>query len=259
MSASTRLRRLWTPESWSGNYRAPRVIVERLQQAISHFRNRDAVFKLAIFLARYHSGPKTIGRQFVIDRRRLDGHPNLGLTEARIRGAIKGLLEIGFMEVATPDEAPERNYGCKERAVLFYRFSGEFAKILTSLSRKAKNGAVRANYPQSNKETHEVGHLGEKPFFVHERRDRRPDPRVSEHPYFAARGFKPALKRDPLSDGQIWQGIEREIVKLCGGYTPLYGHVVDKLDEAMQSRAINAERARQGSGIVAIRDALKFG
>ena len=61
------------------------------------YRNREAAFALAVFLGRFWSMPGRVALPFPIDRRALAGHRELGLTEARVRGAIRVLEEVGFL------------------------------------------------------------------------------------------------------------------------------------------------------------------
>src|SRR4051812_1714562 len=83
-------RRAFTPVS-AGPYRLPRDVRDQLAAALMPFRNRDAAFALAVFIARFWSTPARLLTAFPIDRRELAGHAALGLTEARIRGAIRTL------------------------------------------------------------------------------------------------------------------------------------------------------------------------
>ena len=68
--------------------------------ALAPFRNRDAAFSLATFLGRFWSTPNRLLAAFPIDRRELADHAALGLTEARVRGAIRTLEEVGFLDRA---------------------------------------------------------------------------------------------------------------------------------------------------------------
>ena len=72
------------------------------------FRNREAAFALATFLARFWSVPGRVGGSFPIDRRALADHEGLGLTEARVRGAIRTLEAVGYLERAIAPSALER-------------------------------------------------------------------------------------------------------------------------------------------------------
>jgi hypothetical protein len=76
------------PFAGRGGYRLPRDVSDRLSVALIPFKNREAAFALAAFLGRYHSNPDRVLAAFVIDRRALAGHPQLNLTEKRVRNAI---------------------------------------------------------------------------------------------------------------------------------------------------------------------------
>jgi hypothetical protein len=80
----------------------PNEIRDRLTTALATYRNRDAAFTLATFIARFWSVPGRVVGTFPIDRRALADHPELGLTEARVRGALRVLEEIGFLDRAIP-------------------------------------------------------------------------------------------------------------------------------------------------------------
>ena len=80
-----------------GGYRLPRTIELRLAAAARDLRNGEAVMALARFLARFHTAPAVLGRAFPVDRAALAAVEALGLTEARVRGALKALEEVGFL------------------------------------------------------------------------------------------------------------------------------------------------------------------
>jgi hypothetical protein len=97
------VRRPFHPSAGQGRgYRLPHDIRDRLVAALAPFRNREAAFTLAVFLARYWSAPGRVSSAFPIDRRALTDHQDLQLTEARVRGAIKTLEAVGFLERAIP-------------------------------------------------------------------------------------------------------------------------------------------------------------
>ena len=73
---------------------------DRLAAALTPYRNSDAAFALATFLGRFWSMPARLLAAFPIDRRELADHAALGLTEARVRGAIRTLEEVGFLDRA---------------------------------------------------------------------------------------------------------------------------------------------------------------
>jgi hypothetical protein len=97
------VRRSFHPSAGQGRgYRLPHDIRNRLAASLAPFRNREAAFALAVFLARFWSVPGRVSGSFPIDRRALTDHPDLQLTEARVRGAIKTLEAVGFLERAVP-------------------------------------------------------------------------------------------------------------------------------------------------------------
>jgi hypothetical protein len=96
------VRRPFHPSQDQGAYRLPHAVRDRLASSLAPFRNRDAAFALAVFLARFWSVPGRVAGSFPIDRRALADHAGLGLTEARVRGAIRTLEAVGFLDRAIP-------------------------------------------------------------------------------------------------------------------------------------------------------------
>ena len=92
----------------SGRYSLPRPVLDRLQAALAPAKNRESALTLAVFVARFWSAPGRLGLPFPIDRRALCGHRDLPLTEARVRGAIAALEEVGYLERIVPE--PGRRY-----------------------------------------------------------------------------------------------------------------------------------------------------
>src|SRR3954454_24532737 len=81
-------------------YRLPHDARDRLAAALKPLRNRDACMALASFVARFWSAPRKLGLPFVLDRRALAPVEALGLSEARVRGAVQALERIGFLDRA---------------------------------------------------------------------------------------------------------------------------------------------------------------
>src|SRR3954452_18847156 len=100
-------RHPFTPSS-AGPYRLPRDVRDRLATALAPCRNRDAAFALATFLGRFWSTPSRLLTAFPIDRRELAEHAALGFTEARVRGAILTLEEVGFLDRAVASGSTHR-------------------------------------------------------------------------------------------------------------------------------------------------------
>src|SRR3954464_12481499 len=95
--------RPFTPSCERGPYRLPHDVRDRLGTALTSCRNRDAAFALAVFVGRFWSAPGRIEQAFPIDRRALANHPDLSLTEAKIRGATRTLERAGFLDRVEPD------------------------------------------------------------------------------------------------------------------------------------------------------------
>src|SRR3954452_20994185 len=85
------VRRPFTPSCEVGPYRLPRDIQDQLLSALASFRNRDAAFALAVFIGRFWSAPGRLEQAFPVDRRALADRSDLGLTEAKVREAIRSL------------------------------------------------------------------------------------------------------------------------------------------------------------------------
>ena len=116
----------------------PRDIADRLGSALAPFKNREAAFALALFIARFWSAPNRVSGSFPIDRRALADHVALELTEARVRGAIKTLEAIGFLDRAL---APGSTYkptehGLRKKPVKFM-FGSEYGSAFVAANARA--------------------------------------------------------------------------------------------------------------------------
>src|SRR3954453_10242122 len=80
------------------DYRLPAAVRNRLASALAGRRNKDACLTLATFVGRFWTAPRRLGLPFMLDRRALAPVEALGLTEARVRGAIRTLEWVGFIE-----------------------------------------------------------------------------------------------------------------------------------------------------------------
>jgi hypothetical protein len=112
---------------------------DRLTAALAPFKNRDAAFALAVFLARFWSVPGRVAGSFPIDRRALADHMGLELTEARVRGAIKALEAVGYLDRAlAPSGSKYRatETGLHRKAVL-YVFGAEYGPAFIAANKRA--------------------------------------------------------------------------------------------------------------------------
>lgn len=141
-SLQRRRREPFTPDAPVGPYRLPERVRVSLETLLAPFRNREAAFALATFLGRHWTIPDRLGMAFPIDRRALTDHAKLGLSEARVRGAIRTLERIGFLD--RPLTVKGSTYratdaGLKRKPILF-RFGAAFVPWFQSANR---TGAVR--------------------------------------------------------------------------------------------------------------------
>lgn len=146
------VRRPFHPSTGEGAYRLPHEIRDRLTAALAPFRNREAAYALATFIARFWSVPGRVASAFPIDRRALADHGALDLTEARVRGAIRALEAVGFLERAlAPSGSRYRPTadGLQRKPILFV-FGPEYAPSFLAANaraRAARGGDRRARRP----------------------------------------------------------------------------------------------------------------
>jgi hypothetical protein len=141
-----------------GAYRLPHDVRDRLASALAPYRNREAAFVLATFLARFHSHPDRLLQAFAIDRRALVGHADLDLSEARIRRAITTLEAVGFLDRTIPPSGSR--YKATEdglhRKPIQFTFGAEYGLLFSRANgraRRARGGnpaARRALAPSSS-------------------------------------------------------------------------------------------------------------
>ncbi|MEN3238962.1 hypothetical protein PUR29_36615 [Methylobacterium ajmalii] len=112
-----------------GGYRLPRAVADRLETALRGRKNGPACLALATWLARFWSSPRRLLCAIPVDRRAVAGRDDLGLSEARVRGALAVLVEIGFLARYEPEAGKKyqrTESGLRRRAIL-HRFGEEFA------------------------------------------------------------------------------------------------------------------------------------
>ncbi len=132
-------RAAWCPDS-AGPYRLPAGVRDWLSAALAGRRNRDAAFALAVFLARFWSSPRRLLCAIPVDRRALAEHEALGLTEARVRGALAVLVEVGFLVRYEPEAGKkyQRTEGGLQRRAILHRFAEEYAVAFTAANARAQ-------------------------------------------------------------------------------------------------------------------------
>lgn len=120
-------------------YRLPRAIAARLDAAIDGRRNAAAVRVLAVWLGRMWSAPRRLLYAFPIDRRAIADRADLGLTEARVRGALAVLEEIGFLAryEPSPGKRYQRTEGGLHRRPILFRFGEEYAPAFAQANARA--------------------------------------------------------------------------------------------------------------------------
>jgi hypothetical protein len=151
------MRRPFHPSQEQGPYRLPREVHDRLTTALAAFKNRDAAYALAVFIARYHSALSRIIDAFPIDRRALADRPDLGLTEDRVRGAIRTLDAVGFLDRAVTSGSTHRKTedGELHRKAILFRFGSDYVPAFSAANRRAAaargrhSGERRAPVPSS--------------------------------------------------------------------------------------------------------------
>src|SRR3954447_13658917 len=122
----------------AGVYRLLHDVRDRLAAALAPYRNCDAAFALAMFLGRFWSTPARLLTAFPIDRRELAEHAALGLSEARVRGAIRALEEVGFLvrAVASGSTHKPTPDGLHRKPVLFL-FESDYGSLFSAANRRA--------------------------------------------------------------------------------------------------------------------------
>src|SRR3954452_16733036 len=143
------LRRPFTPSCTAGPYRLPHDVWDRLVSALAPARNRDAALALAVFLGRFWSTPARLVSAFPIDRRELAGRPDLGLTEAQVRGAIRALEAVGFLDRAIPGKGSRHKLtgtGELHRKPVLFEFGSDYAVSFSRANQRAQAARERHSH-----------------------------------------------------------------------------------------------------------------
>jgi hypothetical protein len=186
-----------------GPYRLPRELEERLTAALRDFRNRDAALALAVFLARYWSSEKRLVIAFPIDRRALTDHPALGLTEARVRGAIAALEAVGFLDRDLPPKGS--NYRATEaglrRKPVMWRFGSEYGVMFAKAN--ARSRAARGTSTSTRRPTGPAAPTGARPEII--------QPQVAQKESSPGKGV---IMGDRVAPPEPTSGLEAALARL---------------------------------------------
>src|SRR3954454_5880633 len=140
------LRRPFTPSKNAGPYRLPHDVRDRLVSTLAPARNRDATLALAVFLGRFWSTPSRITSAFPIDRRELADRTDLGLTEAQVRGAIRPLEAVNFLDRAIPGKGSHHKLtgaGELHRKPVLFQFGTDYASSFSMANKRAQKAHRR--------------------------------------------------------------------------------------------------------------------
>jgi hypothetical protein len=91
-----------------------------------------------VFLGRFWSMPGRVALPFPIDRRALAGHRDLGLSEARVRGAIRVLEEVGYLArfVTSGSSYRATEEGLRRKPIPF-QFGSDYAPLFIAANNRA--------------------------------------------------------------------------------------------------------------------------
>jgi hypothetical protein len=219
-----RARRPFHPSTGEGAYRLPHEVRDRLVAALAPFRNREAAFALAVFLARFWSMPGRVALPFVVDRMALANREDLGLSEARIRGAIKTLEAIGFLDRwPTTGSAYRATEDGLRRKPVGFTFGSDYMPAFIAANKRA--AAARGAHPPERRA-------------IPAEMSRRPSPAVLE-----ARPLK-SPERKSEAERKVYLG---EIEKI-GGIPPRASASDPNLEAALERLRRAAGIAEDGSG-----------
>src|SRR3954471_9098792 len=133
-----RSRRQFIASGQNGPYRLPRAVQEQLEKSLTDFRHAAPAYAPAVFLGRFWSSPNRLDLPFPIDRRALSSHRDLDLSEAQIRGAIKALERVGFLDRAIVGKGSRfRRKGTEvHRKPITFQFGAEFREVFSRTNKR---------------------------------------------------------------------------------------------------------------------------
>src|SRR3954471_10380100 len=121
------------------SYSLPRTVRERLSAALNCRRNRDACLALATFIARFWTAPRKLGLPFMLDRRALTPVEALGLSEARVRDAIRALEEVGFLErMPAPGRTHQATPDGLHRKPVAFTFAADYRDAFDAANKRVQ-------------------------------------------------------------------------------------------------------------------------
>src|ERR671916_235543 len=128
------VRRPFRPARGEGAYRLPHDVGDHLSAA----------------LAPFHSNPDRLLGGFMVDRRELADRPDLALTEARVRGAIRALEAIGYLErgLTTGSTHKATEDGLRRKPIRFV-FGSEYVPLFRAANQRARNTQARRAHKAS--------------------------------------------------------------------------------------------------------------
>ena len=130
------------------DYRLPASVRDRLASAVAGHRNKDACMAFATFIARFWTAPRKLGLPFMLDRRALAPVEALGLTEARVRGAIRALEAAGYLErMPVSGRTHQRTPDGLHRKPIAFVFGADYRDAFALANRRAQAARASSTRP----------------------------------------------------------------------------------------------------------------
>src|SRR3954451_23748627 len=125
-------------------YRLPACVRDQLAAALAGRRNRDACLTLQTFIGRFWTAPRRLGLPFMLDRRALAPVAALDLTEARVRGAIRALEHVGYLErMPVSGRTHQRPPDGLHRKPIAFTFGGGYRDAFALANRRSQAARER--------------------------------------------------------------------------------------------------------------------